>query len=205
MARRTAPITATVRGPLAPPGEYQIKVTADGQTESVPASLRRSPVLTGVTDADLEAQFKLAMQIRDRVSEANDAVLRLRGMKAQIKERMEKAKDRRVSAAGEALTIKLTDIEGEIYQYRNQSSQDPLNYPIKLNNKLAALQGVVESADARPTDQARLVFTELSGRLDAQLGRIQKTIETDVAAFNKLLAAKRVDPVREEPKKAETL
>jgi hypothetical protein len=50
----------------------------------------------------------------------------------------------------------VTGIEGEIYQYRNQSSQDPLNFPIKLNNKLAALQGVVESADSKPTDRARV-------------------------------------------------
>jgi hypothetical protein len=57
----------------------------------------------------------------------------------------------------------------------------------------------------RPTDQAHVVFKELSGRLDAQIARVQKTLETDLAAFNKLLASKRVDPVREEPKKSETL
>ncbi len=53
-------------------------------------------------------------------------------------------------------------MEGEIYQYRNRSSQDPLNYPIRLNNKLAALQGIVESGDARPTDQSYAVFKDLS-------------------------------------------
>jgi hypothetical protein len=71
------------------------------------------------------------------------------------------------------LLQKLTAIEGEIYQYRNQSSQDPLNYPIKLNNKLAALEGVVESADTRPTEQSYGVFKDLSSRLDAQIGRLE--------------------------------
>ncbi len=63
----------------------------------------------------------------------------------------------------------MTAVEGEIYQYRNRSSQDPLNYPIRLNNKLAALQGVVEAGDNRPTDQAQAIFKDLSARLDKEL------------------------------------
>ena len=65
-------------------------------------------------------------------------------------------------------------MEGEIYQYRNRSSQDPLNFPIKLNNKLAALQGIVESGDYRPTDQSQAVFKELSAQLDVQLGEARR-------------------------------
>ena len=82
----------------------------------------------------------------------------------------------KIKAAGEALTAKLTDVEGEIYQYRNRSSQDPLNFPIRLNNKLAALQGIVESGDYRPTDQSHAVFKELSGQLDTQLARLDALI-----------------------------
>ena len=80
---------------------------------------------------------------------------------------------RRLKTAAQALTDKLTAVEGEIYQYRNRSSQDPLNYPIRLNNKLAALQGIVESGDYKPTDQSYAVFKELSARLDQQLARLE--------------------------------
>ena len=78
---------------------------------------------------------------------ANEAVVRIRSLKTQIADRIAKASDATIKAAGQSLTDKLTDVEGEIYQYRNRSSQDPLNYPIRLNNKLAALQGIVESGD----------------------------------------------------------
>ena len=64
-------------------------------------------------------------------------------------------------------------MEGEIYQYRNRSSQDPLNFPIRLNNKLAALQGIVESGDYKPTDQSYAVFKDLSAQLDQQLARLE--------------------------------
>jgi hypothetical protein len=93
------------------------------------------------------------------------------------------------------LTSKLTAIEGEIYQYRNRSSQDPLNFPIRLNNKLAALQGLVEFGDSRPTDQAYAVFKDLSARLDAQLGALDALLKSDLGPFNKLLAGKKLEPV----------
>ena len=76
---------------------------------------------------------------------------------------------------------RLTEIEGEIYQYRNRSSQDPLNYPIRLNNKLAALQGIVESGDYKPTDQSYAVFKDLSARLDKQLAQLDALAERGAA------------------------
>jgi hypothetical protein len=89
----------------------------------------------------------------------------------------------------------LTAIEGEIYQYRNRSSQDPLNYPIKLNNKLAALQGVVEGGDGKPTVQSYAVFKELSSRLDAELARLDAVLRADLPPFNKEIATKKLAPV----------
>ena len=107
-------------------------------------------------------------------------------------------KDKKVpkaAALGDALAAKLTAIEGEIYQYRNRSSQDPLNYPIRLNNKLAALQGVVEGGDGRPTEQSYTVFKELSSRLDAELAKLDAVLKTDLPPFNKEIAAKKLKPV----------
>ena len=174
-------------GPKAVPGSYQVRLTVrapDARARRRSCRPRRSqirkhPLLTSVTDADFRAQFDLAMQVRDKVSAADEAVNRIRALKEQAKSRAEAAKKGPVVAAADALAEKLTAIEGEIYQYRNQSSQDPLNYPIKLNNELAALVGVIESADGRPTAQSYEVFTDLSARLDAQIAKLAEVEKTD--------------------------
>ena len=149
-----------VAGPIVVPGRYQARVTADGQTQTVPLEIRADP-RSRATAADLQAQYALARRINGRVNEANEAVLRVRHMKRQIAERAKATEALRAEA--DALTTLLTDIEGEIYQHRNRSSQDPLNFPIRLNNKLAALQGVVEAGDGAPTAQSVAVFEDLSG------------------------------------------
>jgi hypothetical protein len=186
---------ATTRGPMAPPGRYHVKVTANGITKTQEFAIRRNAVVTTVSDADLVEQFKLAKQISDKVTIANDAVIRIRTIKDQIADRVAKASDEKVKQVGTALAERLTDVEGEIYQHRNRSSQDPLNYPIRLNNKLAALQGTVEGGDAKPTDQSYAVFKQLSGRLDNELARLDAVLKSDVAALNTLLARARLPPI----------
>jgi photosystem II stability/assembly factor-like uncharacterized protein len=186
----------STRGPLAPPAEYGVGLAVGDETQTQSFRIVRHP-LGPATDADLLEQFTLAKQINDRVGQANEAVVRLRSLKDQIKDRLGKTKDRRLTQSGDALSAKLTDIEGEIYQHRNRSNQDPLNFPIRLNNKLAALQGIVEGGDAKPTDQAHAVFKELSDRLDQQLARIETAVKTDVEAFNRLLRGRKLDPIKD--------
>ena len=187
----------STRGPQAPPGQYSVRLTVKGVTKAEVFGISRNPAVKTVTDADLLEQFKLARQINDRVSTANEAVLRIRNVKDQVSGRMNKTNDAGIKAAGEPLVAKLTAVEGEIYQYRNRSNQDPLNYPIRLNNKLAALQGLVEIGDYRPTDQSYAVFKELSERLDKQLGQLDTLFSIDLPAFNKLLARKKLEPVKD--------
>jgi hypothetical protein len=188
---------ASTRGPAAAPGRYQVRVTADGVTKSQEFEIRRNAAVTTVTDADLQAQFDLAMQISDRVSQANGAVIRIRGIKTELSNRITEAKDAALKTSAQALIDKLTEVEGEIYQHRLRSGQDPLNYPIRLNNKLAALQGTVESGDYRPTEQSYTVFRELSGRLDTQLARLEALIKSDLAAVNTSLAAAGLPPIKD--------
>jgi hypothetical protein len=192
----------SVRGPAAPPGQYQVRLTATGafggvqsaQTKTQPFAIVRNPKISS-TDADLHEQFRLASQISAKVTTANEAVLKARSIKEQVSDRATKAKDAKITSAAEALNGRLTDVEGEIYQYRNRSSQDPLNFPIKLNNKLAALQGIVESGDYKPTDQSYEVFKDLSAQLDKQLNRLDGIVKDDLATFNQQLARKKIDPV----------
>jgi len=184
----------SVRGPAAPPGPYAVRVTAAGATKTQAFAIVRNPKIAA-TDADLREQFALANQINAKVSAANNAVIQIRDLKAQIAERLPKLDAARIRAAGEAVTAKLTAVEGEIYQYRNRSGQDPLNFPIRLNNKLAALQGVVEFGDNKPTDQSYAVFTDLSSELDRQLAALTVLVNGDLAEFNKGLAREKLAPV----------
>jgi hypothetical protein len=148
------------QGPMAVPGTYQVRLTADGKTFTQSFHVEKNPLSADVTRADLEAQFALAMQIRDKTSEANEAVIRIRDIKKQSDDRLQKAGSRAASLKphAEALKSRLSEVEEEIYQLRNQSGQDPLNFPIKTNNRLAALRRSVETGDARPTDSSCVVF-----------------------------------------------
>ena len=176
-------------GPAVLPGTYTVRLTADGTVRTQDFEIRMNPraVASGVTMADLRARFDLAVQIRDRVTEANEAVVRSRSIKAQIDERLEESDNAELGSLAATVADRLSDVEGEIYQVRNQSNQDPLNYPIKLNNKIAALQNLVEFAESRPTDQSYEVFETLSTALDAELEQMELVILQDLARLNEML------------------
>jgi hypothetical protein len=163
------------------------------QPQSRTFEIGKSARLANVTMEDLRAKFELAMQVRTATSDANEAVIDIRDIKGQVDDRIDK--DDTVREPGEELKEKFTDVEGEIYQYRNQSNQDPLNFPIKLNNKIAALMGAVEGVDGRPTQQSYEVFDRLTDLLDNQMTRLNVLITTDLAEFNRLLREKGLDPI----------
>jgi len=156
-------------GPMAPPGEYQVRISAAGQSMTEPFEIRIDPRIKNVSAGDLQEQFKLATKIRDETSKANEAVMKIR----DIKEKMNKAgfKDQNIIA-------KLSKIEETLYQVKNQSNQDPLNFPIKLNNKMGALQRIVESGEAKPTDDSYKVFDELSSEISKQVEDLNNLMKT---------------------------
>ena len=191
---------APQRGPAAPPGRYTARITANGATTATDFEIGLDPRLAedGVTLEDLREQFALSTRIRDKVTEANTAVIAIRSLRDQVNDRMQKIPPRRkaeIQKLADSLLAPLAAVEGEIYQVRNRSSQDPLNYPIMLNNKIAALAGVVESADHKPTAQSYEVFTELTAALDAQLARMRQTLATELPRLNTALKRERQAPV----------
>ena len=178
-------------------GKYTVRITANGETKTRDFTLGVDPRLLadGITEAYLQEQFKLSLQVRDQVTAANMAVVQIRGIRDQINQRLEKVSPRRkaeIQKLADGVLTPLASVEQEVYQVRNQSSQDPLNYPIKLNNKIAALMGVIESADNRPTQQTYEVFEELSKALDAELQKKDATHQVRPAA------AERGVPARED-------
>jgi len=174
---------ASTQGPDAPPGTYTVRLTADGKTVSQPITVVRNP-LHEATDADLQKQFALAIQIRDKVNEANNAVIEIRDLKAQVADRLSKSPDGALAGAGNKLTTDLSAVEGEIYQVKNQAGEDPLNFPIKVNNRLASLLGVVTSADGAPIGSVPGIFTDLKAELKVQTDQLARVLATDLPAFN---------------------
>ncbi len=188
------------RGPAAPPSQYTVRVTANGETKTRAFTIGFDPRLQadGITEAFLREQFKFSMQVRDKVSEANGAVIKIRAIRDQVTQRMQKVPERRraeIQKVADGLLKPLAAVEQEVYQVRNRSGQDPLNYPIRLNNKIAALVGIIESADHRPTDQTYEVFKELSTELDKQLQQMNSTIKSEVPRLNAALRREKVEAV----------
>lgn len=181
---------ASTNGPMAAPGTFQVRLTVDGRAQTQPLVVVRHPLHTETSQADIEAQFALAIQIRDKVSEANNAVIQIRSLKQQIGDRLAKSSDAQLKASADALTKNLSEVEEAIYQVKNQSGQDPLNFPIKLNNRLASLLGVVDDGDHRPIANAYPIFKDLSTELKVQTDKLQHVLATDLPSFN--TQAKRV-------------
>ncbi|KPK74688.1 MAG: hypothetical protein AMS25_19270, partial [Gemmatimonas sp. SM23_52] len=185
-------------GPRVVPGTYQVRLTVGEQSHTETFELVNDPRIA-VTQAELEEQFDFLIRIRDRVSEANDAVKQIRAIRSQIDGVLKRVEGElyaeQISEQAEAIKQALSEVENAIYQTKNQSRQDPLNFPIRLNNKLASLAGVVASADAKPTQASYDVFDDLSGQLQVQLDRLAEIIATDIPAFNTVIAEHRVPAV----------
>ena len=191
--------SAEMRGPVAVPGSYQVRLKAGGKTLTRPLEVRPDPRLK-LTSADYKKQFDLQMKIRDKVSESHDAIARIRGVREQVTAAVDRAKgnadEKGIAEAGEAFKKKLTAVEEALYQTKNQSNQDPLNFPIRLNNKLASLGGVVGSAAGPPTDQAQAVYEDLAKKIDAELQTLKTVLDQDLPAFNQLVRDKNVLAVK---------
>jgi photosystem II stability/assembly factor-like uncharacterized protein len=179
---------ARLTGPVVPPGQYTLRLTVDGRTETAPLSVRRNPLITDVTDADLQAQWEFSVMVRDKVTEANQAVIAIRRVKAQIEDRYEQSDDSRLRAAGDRLLANASEVEGNIYQVRNQSGQDPLNFPIRVNNRLANLMSMAQRGDGPPGNNMPEIFQILSDELKGYTDRLAEVWATDLEAVNRELA-----------------
>ncbi len=191
-----------LRGPRAVPGVYQVKLTVDGKTWTESFEVKKDSRLT-IAQGDFIKQFDLLIKIRDKLTETHNAITQIREVRRQMDDLVKRIKDqpnsKSITDAAKALNAKLKGIEEELYQTKNQSSQDPLNYPIRLNNKLAAVAGVVASADTAPTEQSYTVYEEQTAKINAQLQRLEQVMRTDLTAFNQLVREQNIPAVIVKP------
>ncbi|MDX6574049.1 MAG: hypothetical protein QOE96_2, partial [Blastocatellia bacterium] len=174
------------RGPKIVPGTYQVKLTVDGATQTENFEVKTDPRLT-TTAAEYGKQLDLSLKIRDTLNETHNAIIQIRDVKKQIDDLVKRVGPGSIADSGNSLKKKLTQVEEALYQTQNQSSQDPLNFPIRLNNKLAALGGVVSQSESPPNEQSYAVYDELAGEINSQLSKFAQIMKSDVPAFNQMV------------------
>lgn len=181
---------STPRGPRVPPGKYQVELTVGDGVQTAVFSITRSPTLSS-SDADLEAKFKLLMEIRGIMSQANKVVNRNLDLAGQVDGWVKRVKghenEEAITTAAKALKEKLSDNLKTLVIPDLRSEWDTMNKGVRLIGKLASLVPVVEGADYAPTTQAYEFFAEISGKINTQLEEFDNIMLSDVAAFNALI------------------
>ena len=178
------------RGPLAVPGQYQVRLTVDGKSQTAPLQLQLDPRVK-VEQAEVEKQFKLLIEIRDELSRVYDAVNQIQDVRSQVdglKKRLpENDNSKTVLSTAGALDQKLVSVRDTLINLRISANEDSLAYPPQIDGKLAYLaMAITGSSDSAPTEAQYREFDKLKKHADDFLARWAELQRTDVAAFQKL-------------------
>ncbi|HEV7668175.1 MAG TPA: glycosyl hydrolase [Thermoanaerobaculia bacterium] len=172
-------------GPRVPPGKYQVRLTVDGEVETADFEVLPDP-RSSESVADLSAQFDFLLGIRDKLSEVHRAILFIRDTRGSIdalSSRLEGDDKKAVREAADALKKELSGVEEALYQTKMESRQDPLNFPIRLNDKLAGVAGAAGTGDFPPTASAIAVRDELVTAIDGHLAKLRTIVAERLPAF----------------------
>lgn len=186
---------ASTGGPMATPGEYKVNMTVNGTETIHDFKLLKDP-RGSATLEDLQAQFDFMIKVRDKLTETHEGIINIRKAKAQINDVMKKADNEDISALGKEIIKEMSEIEKTLYQTKNESGQDPLNFPIRLNNKLGHLASLAGVGDNRPTDSTLEFYDEVTALIDEQLAMLNTIFETRIAEFNQKVKEAEVDAVK---------
>jgi hypothetical protein len=195
------------RGPLALPGKYQARLTAEGKSQVVPLEVKLDPRVNAQT-SDLETQQELNLKIRDRITELHDTLSQIRDTRSQLhglRQRMgENARLKAIVEASDSLDKKMTPIEEELLQVKSKSTEANLNYPVMLDERLHSLAFSVDGADAAPTKQQYEVFETLSQQSGVQVAKWKDIMAGDVVALNELIRKESIPVIYIAPPSAQS-
>ena len=186
-------------GPSAVPGTYKAKLTVGEWSGETDFEVLADPRV-GTPQEDFRRQFDFQIAVRDDLSRTHREIRRIRNVRQQIEglsKRLEASdlsdeEREAIDEASTALLDTMKEIEEALYQTKNKSRQDPLNFPIKLNDKLAGVGNLAALGDFRPTDQMLAVRDELTAQIDAELAKLQAVWDEDLPALEAMLAKKSV-------------
>ena len=176
---------ASLRGPIASPGQYYVKLTVNEKSEEQSFNILKDP-RSNSTDEDLKEQFDFLLSVRDKVSDIHQTIIDMRSSRSQLIDLKSKISDKYPDMENSISDVisRITLIEEKLYQTKNRSGQDPLNFPIRLNNKLAHLTSVASVGNFKPTDQMYNVRDELIGLIDKELKMWEDIKENDLVKLN---------------------
>lgn len=186
---------ASLSGPKAVPGEYFVDLNVNGQVTSKTFNILIDP-RSESSISEMQEQFNFISAINETVDKAHKSIKKLRNIKVQlskfIKEYSKKDLNELIDKAS-TLEAKLSDIEKELYQTQNRSGQDPLNFPIRLTNKLAHLNSLVSMGDFSPTEQDIAVKEYLTNQINTNLEMFDSLMIEEVKSFNELFNNNKLD------------
>ncbi len=192
------------QGPQAPPGTYTARLTVGDTLLETPIEIRKDPRLA-TNDGDYQQQFDFLLSIRDKLTEIHRAIKQIRDIRTQVQAINGRLGDHEsykpLVESGKKLVESLTAIEKALYQTESKSSQDPLNFPIRLNNRLSYLTNIAGAGSYPPTAQVIQLRDALVAEIDGHLGQLRQLIEGDLKALNDQIRAAAVPPVFSEPAK----
>ena len=176
---------ASLRGPIASPGQYYVKLTVNEKSEEQSFNILKDP-RSNSTNEDLKEQFDFLLSVRDKVSDIHQTIIDIRSSRSQLIDLKSKISDKYPDMENSISDVisRITLIEEKLYQTKNRSGQDPLNFPIRLNNKLAHLSSVASVGNFKPTDQMYNVRDELIGLIDKELKMWEDIKENDLLKLN---------------------
>ncbi len=186
---------ASLNGPRALPGTYRARLTYNEQSVETEFEILADPRSTSTME-DMKAQFDFLISVRDKLTETHEGIVQIREARGQINDWNSKIDDDNIKKAAKEVLSKMKAIEEELYQTKNKSRQDPLNYPIRLNNKLGHLNSLMGRGDFRPTDQAVAFKEEVTGKIDEQLQKLKAIIDNDIPNLNRMIRETNVDPIK---------
>lgn len=172
--------SGSTAGPTAVPGTYEVRLIVDDEVVmSQNFDITKDPRID-VSQDDFEEQFELHQTIISKLDTTHKTINRIREVREELGDiKSEYADNEQVQERVDAMLNTLTEVEGELMQTKAESFQDVLNYPIKLNNKLASLASTVATGDGRPTEQQYAVYEDLAERVDAQFEKIEPILRGD--------------------------
>ncbi|MCU0446102.1 MAG: glycosyl hydrolase [Microscillaceae bacterium] len=191
------------QGPKVVPGTYKVRLTMGKETQTQEFEILKDPRLTA-SPADLQAQLDFLLEVRDKLTETHKAIKQIRKIRSDINgftAKLDAEKYKSLLDSAKALTKKMTKIEEALYQTKNQSGQDPLNYPIRLNNKLSAVGSSAANGYYRPTEGMMQVKQNITALIDKELGALRNLIQTEVPKLNQLILNQNIPLISVEEEK----
>jgi len=178
------------KGPLALPGDYQVKLTVGGKSQTAPLHLAIDPRTKG-SEAALQKQFNLAMQVNDRISQLHQAVNEIRDLRSQTQTLHKRfGDDQRLKpafAAADDLDHKMSEIEQKLIQVNMKGSEGNLAFPNMLNEQLETFSHTIEAGDTEPTKPQFDVFKTLSTQLEEQVKKWAHLKDEEVPKVSELI------------------